>query len=353
MNKKLKAFVISSVAILIVAAVSITILLVLKITPETEIAKVNGEPIYAGEWKLSADRKKSSVLSHYKELGLDTSSADFWNTEKDGKTPTEYLREISLEDAVQYKLQLVLAKEYNLLDDISFSGLVEQKNKTNIDNLAKIKVGEPVIGQRTYTLSTFYDYRLSNLKLDLQKAMGEKGKPFYADEQTLKNFFDSVKDEFYHKTDSFVLAVVEKTNGEVLPEQTAKDIASLMNNLKMDFESLSAKVVQTHHGVTINKIEFSDESASSFSKQKSELFEAVQSLKSGESAVYNEEGSFKTVYCISRKDAGYKNFSDVYDAVLSQYRAIKYEEYIENLTKNAKVEKLSAYDRINMDLTLE
>ena len=79
----------------------------------------------------------------------------------------------------------------------------------------------------------------------------------------------------------------------------------------------------------------------------------MQSLKSGESAVYNEEGSFKTVYCISRKDAGYKNFSDVYDAVLSQYRAIKYEEYIENLTKNAKVEKLSAYDRINMDLTLE
>ena len=172
---------------LIIIAVTLTYSF-LYVTSKTVVGEVNGMEIYAGEIKLKMNSAKADAIAYFEDKYNITAGADFWETEFDGETPEHYLRENALAEIASYKLQLQLGQKYGLIDDASYEALVEEITSKNLDNSKKIAEGEPVYGQKTYSLSTYYEYKLSNLKLSLQKKMFEEGEPLYAQDSVLLDY---------------------------------------------------------------------------------------------------------------------------------------------------------------------
>ena len=64
----------------------------LNISVDTVVADVDGMKIYAGEVKLHMNEIKTDVIEYFEQNYSVTAGNDFWDTEFDGVTPAEYLR---------------------------------------------------------------------------------------------------------------------------------------------------------------------------------------------------------------------------------------------------------------------
>lgn len=338
------------IAIIVIAAAFVLILIfaaviygVTRVRQDTTAAYVNGAPISAGEIKLRITALKADAISYFdQEYGVKADS-EFWERDFDGKTPSEYLRKLALSDAARAKLEQQLAEQYGLISDISFSALRSEMNSVNIDNGSKIKQGLPVLGQKSYTLSTYYEYYFSNLRLSLQKRMSESDGPLYADNERLKSYYEQQKDEYYRKADTCLFYVLTADSADGL-----SDAAELILTGKIDEASAD------YPYISIETVRLDDGNSPDYSKRNGELYARMSGLENGEGTdVFTCERGQCVICCVKREFGGYKPFTDVYSALMAQYRADKYEEYIDSLANKYQPSSEPALYKIPINGELE
>ena len=76
--------------------------------------------------------------------------SDFWATEFDGQTPSEYCKEKAMEEIVRYKTERILAYERGLIESVDYSDLMADMRVLNEDNAKS-----DVAGEMTYGLTAF------------------------------------------------------------------------------------------------------------------------------------------------------------------------------------------------------
>ncbi len=133
------------------------------------VMTVNGEAITENEFEYFRKKYKSQVLNDCLEKFGVEYSENFWQTEFDGVTPEEILRQRVTEECVMAKIQFLLMKEEGIYDDISFEALEEKARKFNEENENK----EGVVGIKSIQMSQFYTYYLQTGIMELKNIYAE------------------------------------------------------------------------------------------------------------------------------------------------------------------------------------
>ena len=312
----------------------------------TKAASVNGAEITAGEIKLRINALKADAVSHFEEeYGEDDSESGFWDKWFGDETPSQYLRGRALESAARIKLEQQLALQYGLTDDISYSAMLKKMSQTNSQNEAAIADGQPVYGQKSYNETTFFEYTLSNMRLSLQKKMSEKGGELYADNEKLKSYYNSIRDEYYKKADniSFYLLTADASEQSQLEGATA-----------LFLSGGSDKISERFPAVKLEKIELNNDNSSDYSKRNRNIYEKVSTLGAGEqSGVIIDENGAHTAVVTARSSGGYKPFTEIYDALKAQYAAEQYELYIDALAEKYIPQSESVLNKIPINEELK
>lgn len=132
------------------------------------VAYVNKEAISKDEFVFFAQRNKSKIISWYRnEYNLNYHSA-FWDDKSKGKSPSEVLKQITLDTIISIKVQFLLAKKYGIIDEIGFNTIqasLAAENKKRRDAMAKKTV---FYGPEQYELENYYDYLFSNMVIKLK-----------------------------------------------------------------------------------------------------------------------------------------------------------------------------------------
>ncbi len=150
---------------------------------------VNGEEIMSTEIEYFKTKYKAQVLNDYLEKYATEYTEDFWSTSFDGKTPAEALEENALEKAAKAKIQLVLMREEEIYEDISYEGLRKKAEAFNKENEGK----EGVVGIKSIQMSQFYTYYVDNGIMELKNIFIE-GKLKPTDEE-IKAEAEKVRNE--------------------------------------------------------------------------------------------------------------------------------------------------------------
>lgn len=138
------------------------------------VAYVNGETITKNELEYFKNRLRADVMNSYISEFSCEYSEGFWTMDFNGTTPGQELFELSLEECVKAKIQLVLCREHGIYSDISYEALYKKAVVYNDENSQKANA----VGIKSIGLSQFYSYYLNNGVLLLKNRLaGDELKP--------------------------------------------------------------------------------------------------------------------------------------------------------------------------------
>lgn len=79
-----------------------------------------------------------------------------------------------MDQLVKAKVQQIEAKKYGILDDTSYDAFLSKLKQENERRSAALAKGQIIYGPTQYTEQMYYGYVLSNIAIQLKKALAEK-----------------------------------------------------------------------------------------------------------------------------------------------------------------------------------
>lgn len=182
---------------------------------------VDGYGVTEEEFTLFLRDQKAATANYYwvnYEMQPDN---EFWDTEVDGQTPTEYAKEKALAAVVEAKEEFILADERGILEYKDYDGMMEDMEAENEERARQQEEGEAFYGLTEYTLFTYYQYLSGNVRSELEKDQEEITDPT---EEELKQVYEENKENLtlgtvYEYTVQYTDGTVEEVS------QNTRDIA--------------------------------------------------------------------------------------------------------------------------------
>lgn len=321
------------------------------------VATVNGYNIYAKELAQRMSDEKGYIIEEFENNYDGEIDEKFWNEEINGKKPIEELRNRALEKLVRYKVEQKIAVDNGVIEkrEADYKAFLQNLEKENNERSLKIAKGQPVYGVKSYTESSYFKYTYSNMQIENRKVLSEKGKDLYADESTLKKWYESVKRDKYLKADTYqfdnyYLYFNDNKSGENYSQEQAEMIMKKVKAALEDGKDLQYINKNICNDVVFKYIDVNDENISNIQKSSPTFFEEISTLnKSDVSKVITENDSCYVAVCKSRKPGGYKEFSEYKNSMYSEYIEEKYEAYVDEKVKNAKVNTLEKFNYVELN----
>lgn len=153
---------------------------------------INGDSVSEEELRFYMTASRADAISRFAPEAAAGMDKTFWKTAQNGVTPAEYLTEAAVESLRNDRALFAECEKRGLCEKLDYATIVRQMNAENALRSEKRKNGEPVYGVTSYTVTTYYDYLKSNLKIALREALEGEG-VLAADELTLKQYYTQIK----------------------------------------------------------------------------------------------------------------------------------------------------------------
>jgi len=352
MNKKTKKYALSQnhkskiiACIAIIFAIAcLTIIFILNyIDVNAAVAYVNGELISYRELKHSMEKNRTNTIYYIeKEYGISFNHG-FWDIQLEDRTLTQFARDLALERIVEDKIQLILAREHGLINDISYEAIMEDKIAENLRREEENERGGVLFGPIIYTENVFYDHFMSNLIYELKEIL--KQNKLKSSEQEQRNYYEENINLFsIQDTIKIDRIYIKYLDDEGVDEEKSKLSKILMNEV-MDMLTLGKSINDVKKLFTsqieIESIEFapSRSRVDAIDNSYNEVYlYAINMNPSDISPIIDTEGTLNIIICSERIDGGYVPFEQVKNIVSTLMLDIKYNELVKTLISEAEVE---------------
>jgi parvulin-like peptidyl-prolyl isomerase len=322
------------------------------------VARVNGEPIAVGQFRQAGLSNRANVLDYFtSKYGVD-GSGDFWNTKFEEEVPMSYLKDRTLKGLIRGKIIQILAKEQELINDISYSNFLKELKEENNRRKGAADRGEVIYGPVQYSEHDYEVYVLNNLELKLEEALANTALP--ESEENLIEFYEMKKDELYKKVNSIKVMMIyvpySSEKADLSKEEAKAKIEEVKERLAKGekFEAL----VQGYNDKEFNGERiFNEETKRNDMKYDATLRLAAEKLNEGQISDvidFRSNGTHDSGYCIIKsienKNEGYRPFSEIKGELKTAYAQMKFQAYIDTMVHEANVEVNSAiYDWVKIE----
>ena len=119
----------------------------------------------------------------------------FWTDSFGGEVPLNKAKQQAMDQLVKAKVQQIEAKKYGILDDTSYDAFLSKLKQENERRSAALAKGQIIYGPTQYTEQMYYGYVLSNMAIQLKKALAEKS--WQITDSDLQNYYDQIKNTVF------------------------------------------------------------------------------------------------------------------------------------------------------------
>ncbi len=318
------------------------------------VAEVNGDPISVRLFERRLARNRFSAFQHFGTTYGSKPGADFWTTAYDGETPAEWLKKRTLDECVRIKVELGLAKSEGIIGSTSYAAFLQALDNENERRRKALAAGEPIYGPQQYREDEFFLYVTNNVRTALQKKLWH-GR-LHASEDTLREYYESVKDIHYDRGHSATVWAIEihygvstGYEGSLTREEAKAKIEEVKRRLNAGerFEDLAAEHNQNGE---VHEYVFDFETRSMDKSHRASRRDEAMSLYEGEvSGIFEEMSAFFILKCVEKEALGHQPFDEVKGSVQRPYVQQKYQELVAELVESASVEiDPGEWDRIEV-----
>jgi len=356
-NKKISSRVlfIALFCVLIVVVVTTVILLVNNDTPAEDyfgddavVATVNGFPITLREFRQSVPAVRADALQGLIIQGADQSDPDFWNTPVGGTTPVQAIRDAALEAAVHKKIIQIMAYEYGLIDDISYSRFfadMETEREQRADDLAN---NRPVFGSVHDREHESFALTIANLEGEVRI---ETAHMVRFTEEELFQAYQEVFSQF--PVNPGVLHLIrifaEFRYGDESSMAHALRTIEAIHELIMAGEEFITAAERFDMFVEIDDVHINLRRGMGQDRLRPLIQEAYGLLPGDVTGIIEEFNGYSIVQFVSHEGVRYAPFSEIRDIIHSRKAAEYYEEKLARLITEADVRTTAAFEMIGRE----
>jgi parvulin-like peptidyl-prolyl isomerase len=238
-------------------------------------------------------------------------------------------------------------KRNGIVGDVSYDAFLKQLSDENRNRQEAEAKGKVVFGPKQFGEQDYFDYQMSNNVNKLkEKLFAEAGQVPDAD---LKARYESDKDKLYKLPDSIRLEAIRISFGDngTDKEQAERQIGSALKMLGTG-EAFETVAERFDPGGKAEALVMDETTARNDELAHPDLKAAADILKPGEiSGVIAGNGEFAIIRCVEKVRNRYRPFDEVKPNVRSDYINAKYDEQIDKLVREAKVQiDTGVYDKI-------
>ncbi|WP_028612420.1 hypothetical protein [Paenibacillus harenae] len=314
------------------------------------IAEVNGDPVTAAQFNRLLGLQRAAVIDYFKRTHGADIDRQFWDTDFGGEVPAELAKERALKQAVKLKIQLQLVKSHGIVRGTSYDDLLSEMEEENARRSAALQAGRPVYGPVRFDENTFMDFYIGKVLIELKAKLS--GKELAATEEQLLQHYESIKDGLFRLEDDVRYDMITASYLEdgVRVDSGKKEAAKvLMDAAKLRLEqgeSANEAVQGLQDADMASDVQWTEErltneTARMVSKSQPVLYDALAELtESGRvSPVIDDRaaGRYVLARLIEREPNGYRSFEEQKANVRSHYIDAKFEEYADQLIRDADV----------------
>jgi len=326
--------------------------------PDTAIlAQIENEPVIVREFMQQSKRLRPYVIQFYRTVYGCEYNEGFWNQSFDGKTPTDMLKQKTLDTIKSIKVQQLAAKKYGIETDITYSGFLSSLEKENQRRLEAKQQNQVIYGPVQYSEDVYFSYRFSNMVNSLKTVLDKK--VFRITEGDLKESYENEKDNLYRSgyiTKAKIYRIVYKPDGTAKTKEEAfaaiqsiKDIcdgnAAQEREIKIRAFTFAPGVSFFQQDVNFNDSVYSPEEDNATKAAIKETTRALQENQTSEVMEFEDE--FVLICILQKKSLGYRSFEKCREVVRSSITDHNYSKYIADLIQKAELSiNSSVFDKI-------
>jgi len=141
--------------------------------PSGPVLTVNSDTIDSREFVLQLEPNEARVFQYFYDHYHVRDSAHFWTTPHGGSTPLSMLERITTAQVVRLTVQLEMARERGMVNDITYGSLVGNMAEVNKQRTVAVDEHKPVYGPTAFTEASYFDYVTGNLQAILLQSLEE------------------------------------------------------------------------------------------------------------------------------------------------------------------------------------
>jgi hypothetical protein len=311
------------------------------------VAVIDGNPVTTREFMLFANKERSEVIRFFRtNYGCEYDNT-FWTKSLDGKSPTELLKERTLDTLIKIKVQQACAKDFGLVSDISYSGFLLALKNENLRRLQAKNSNKVIYGPVQYSEEVYFNYTFTNMVEKLKAVLAEK--VFAITKDTLLQIYETEKDRMFGKgycTKIRSVGIKYKTGSDGSEEHKISylDLITINESIKSNKSYIAtAKEVYKYNpyfSLEIEDIVFNDTISNSGEDNNflERVKEMTSKLSEGESSPVLESPRSAYIFTIINKQSlGYRSFDNCKRAIREKTTDQLYSNYINKLSKTAMV----------------
>ncbi len=270
----------------------------------------------------------------------DVSQNGFWETSFDGERPIDYARQLVLEKWVRYTVVLQEAKKNDLIQDITYDGLVKQWEEENRQRKQDLEDNQIVYGPYSYSWDGFLDVQITNYIDKLAQIYAKSD--FSLSEQELKDLYEKEKDSRYRYDDDVSVKILkcdyDKTDTSGNSQEEAK------KKIQDAYDALcrtgSMEIVAEEKGIPLEEKEYLCENAELDNETDGVLRQAALQLEATESSEIIQDpsqGVYAVIQCSKRVENGFISFEEKKEEIQLEYARDCLESRVDSLIAEADV----------------
>ncbi len=259
-------------------------------------AYVGNEPITASELRLQVNNNKSLVSAYFNAAYGAEYGNGFWTTDFNGEVPAEKLIEDSLNTAIRNKVLQIMAKERDILPNISFHYILNELKQENENRRRALQNNEPVFGPQQYDEKTYYDLIMSNTQSALEQALRDE---IVITEDEIKQKYNETKSNIINSEAITIGKIsIPYGNESINKEQAEEQIRELKE--KLDSRTELGTAIMSDN-VVYEELNLGDKEGHNLSFIYPTMLQKALSLQIGAySDIFIENNEVILIVCIDR-----------------------------------------------------
>jgi hypothetical protein len=324
------------------------------------VAKVGSELVTKREFLHRTKTERAEVIRYFRNTYQCEYGQGFWTKSFNGISPSEMLKQRTLDALIRIKVQQMAARENGIKVEMQYDRFLQELDSVNARRLADKKANKVIYGPVQYTEDVYFSYTFSNMVNSLKILLDEK--EFKITDDELKLFYEKKKDSLFRKGYNSEIQLYSlqlkkgekgKVNEEMLtrflairycaPGTEQVEIADMRQILEKYPElSLSVKDISCNDSI--------------YSGEEGDGLTAIVKERAGKldegqfSGNFEYRGAHMFFKIEKKRSLGYRSFSSCGGTIKSNLLDSEYEKYIQKRLLLTKVEiNKEVYDGLSVN----
>lgn len=226
------------------------------------------------------------------------------------------------------KIEQQMAFEMGVSESFEFEKLKAQMEEKNAENQDKKQRGKPVYGLLKYNLDQFYGYRYNNAVLKMKEELA-KGELKITDSEK-RAYYEENKETLFTEHSGGTYIVIEGEDTE--------ETKNRMEILRRVEESGRQSALAGETVLKTEVMEVTNEKLRELEKAGNGIAQQMLQIEQNTfSEVIKEGKRYRMVYCQRKGEGEVMRFDEVEKAIQNRIVDIKYQKYLEEKIKDAKI----------------